>query len=149
MTGNLLITAWPNDGKIISSFREATGYTNPAVTEGDFTMSTIPEGTYVNDTAFSYTFLCSNCISADDPLKGLVIYEDPAVNVMGWAYSDKALTDPTSASAALNYHDAGFGMFGLPMANATSADYPKWAALAVAGPPSTGNSTTPVSYTHL
>ena len=145
MTGNLLITAWPNEGKIISSFREATGYTNPTVTDGDFTMSPIPAGTYVNDTAFSYTFLCSNCISADDPLKGLVIYEEPSVNVIGWAYSDKALTDPTSASAVLNYHDAGFGMFGLPMANATSADYPKWAALAVAGTPGAGNSTTPVS----
>ncbi|CAA9966267.1 Choline dehydrogenase [Pyrenophora teres f. maculata] len=145
MTGNLLVTAWPHQGKIISSFREATGYTNPAVKEGDFKMSPIPDGTYVNDTAFSYTFLCSNCISADDPLKGLVVYKEPNVNVLGWAYSNKALTDPTSASAVLNYHDAGFGMFGLPMANASSADYPKWAAMAVAGTPGAGNSTTPVS----
>ena len=142
MTGNLLVVAWPNEDKIISSFREATGYTNPAVKTGDFTMSPIPDGTFVNETAFSYTFLCSNCIS-DDPASGMVIYESPSVNVMGWAYSDKALTDPTTASAALNYHDAGFGAFGLPMSNATSADFDTWAALAVASTPDAGNSTTP------
>jgi cellobiose dehydrogenase (acceptor) len=57
MVGNLLAIAWPNDGKIVSSFRLATGYTSPPVTTGDFTMSPIPDGTYVNDTAFSYTLL--------------------------------------------------------------------------------------------
>ncbi|KAF2123535.1 carbohydrate-binding module family 1 protein [Dothidotthia symphoricarpi CBS 119687] len=144
MAGNLLVVAWPNEGEIVSSFREATGYTNPAVTTGDFKMTPIPEGTYVNDTAFSYTFLCSNCIS-DDVTKGLVIYEAPSNNIVGWAYSADALTDSTSASATLNYHSGGFGAFGCPMANATSADYETWAALAVAGSDSgSGNSTTPV-----
>ncbi|KAI4606814.1 hypothetical protein J4E80_009893 [Alternaria sp. BMP 0032] len=145
MTGNLLVVAWPHEDKVLASFREATGYTNPAVKTGDFTMSPIPDGTFVNDTAFSYTFLCSNCIS-DDPSTGLVIYEDPSVNVQGWAYSDKPLADSSTAGAVLNYHDAGFGAFGLPMSNATSPDFEKWAALAVAGTPSTpgaGNSTTP------
>lgn len=108
-------------------------------------MTTIPEGTFVNDTAFSYTFLCSNCIS-DDVKKGLVIYESPSTNIMGWAFSSDPLTDSSTASATLNYHSGGFGAFGLPMANATSADYEKWAALAV-GDSSSGsdNSTTPVS----
>ncbi|KAH7070047.1 choline dehydrogenase [Paraphoma chrysanthemicola] len=154
MTGNLLVVAYPNDGEIVSSFRQATGYTNPAVTTGDFSMSPIPEGTFVNDTAFSYTFLCSNCISTDVST-GLVLYESPAVNVMGWAFSDDALTDSSSPSAALNYHNGGFGAFGMPMENAKSADYATWAALATAGSgnsttptppttPGTGNSTTPV-----
>ncbi|RYN90517.1 Cellobiose dehydrogenase [Alternaria tenuissima] len=142
MTGNLLVVAWPHEGEVIASFREATGYTNPAVKTGDFTMSPIPDGTFVNDTAFSYTFLCSNCIS-EDPKTGLVIYEDPSVNIMGWAYSNKALADSTDAGAALNYHDAGFGAFGLPMSNATSPDFEKWAAMAVASTPSGGNTTTP------
>ncbi|KAI8931525.1 hypothetical protein NX059_011182 [Plenodomus lindquistii] len=145
MTGNLLVVAWPNEGEVVSSFRKATGYTNPAVATGDFTMSTIPDGTFVNETAFSYTFLCSNCIS-DDVSKGLVLYEAPSTNIVGWAYSDDPLTDPATASAALNYHSAGFGAFGLPMDNAKSADFDTWAALAVAGSDSgAGNSTAPVT----
>jgi cellobiose dehydrogenase (acceptor) len=114
MKGNLLVVAWPNEGEVVSSFREATGYTNPPVKTGDFSMSPIPDGTYVNDTAFSYTFLCANCIS-DDTKEGLVIYDAPSVNIMGWAFSDDPLTDPATASSTLTYHSAGFGAFGLPM----------------------------------
>jgi cellobiose dehydrogenase (acceptor) len=150
MTGNLLVVAWPNDGEVVSSFREATGYTSPAAKNGNFSMATIPDGTFVNDTAFSYTFLCANCIS-DDVSSGLVIYESPSTNIMGWAFSDDALTDPSTASSALTYHSAGFGAFGLPMDNAKSADFETWAALAVAAgsgstAPSNGsNSTAPTS----
>ncbi|USP79449.1 carbohydrate-binding module family 1 protein [Curvularia clavata] len=141
MVGNPLIVAWPNEGKVISSFRLADGYTNPPVlTTGKQTMKTIPDGTFVNDTAFSYTFLCSNCLSDDSSL-GLVISD--TLNIMGWAFSNKALTDSTKASAALNYHDAGFGAFGIKMSDAASADFEKWAALAVADAPSGGNSTIP------
>ncbi|EOA88304.1 uncharacterized protein SETTUDRAFT_160751 [Exserohilum turcica Et28A] len=142
MVGNPLVVAWPNDGKIISSIREATGYTNPAAKTGNMTIKAIPDGTYVNDTAFSYTFLCSNCISSD-PLSGLVLAD--GTNVMGWAYSNKAMTDPTTPSAVLSYHDAGFGAFGLSASKAKNANFEKWAALAVAGTPSGGNSTTPGS----
>ncbi|CAO2658307.1 Nn.00g060300.m01.CDS01 [Neocucurbitaria sp. VM-36] len=155
MTGNLLVVAWPNDGEVVSSFREATGYTSPSTKTGDFSMTPIPEGTFVNETAFSYTFLCSNCIS-DDVSNGLVIYESPSTNIMGWAFSDDALSDPATASSALTYHSAGFGAFGLPMDNAKSADFETWAALAVGGgsdsgsgnstlPGNGGNSTTPIA----
>lgn len=144
MVGNLLAVAWPNDGKVVSSFRVATGYTSPSVATGDFAMSPIPDGTFVNDTAFSYTFLCSNCIS-EDPLTGFVVA--PELNIVGWAQSDDALTDPTSASGALTYHSAGFGAFGMPLADAKSADFAKWAALAVKGGSGGGNSTTPTTPT--
>jgi cellobiose dehydrogenase (acceptor) len=105
-------------------------------------MSPIPDGTFVNDTAFSYTFLCSNCIS-EDPTTGFVI--SPDFNIMGWAQSDDPLTDPTSASVALTYHSAGFGAFGMPLDDAKSADFAKWAALAVKGASGSGNSTAPIT----
>ncbi|KAF3048690.1 hypothetical protein E8E11_006286 [Didymella keratinophila] len=147
MTGNPLIVAWPNDGEVVSSFRKATGYTNPAVAKGNFTMMPIPDGTYVNDTAFSYTFLCKNCIS-DDVASGLVIYDSASTNIVGWAMSDDPLTDPATAGSTLTYHSAGFGAFGLPMSNATSAKYDTWAAMAVEGSlgsgSGSGNSTTPI-----
>lgn len=108
-------------------------------------MSTIPDGTYVNDTAFSYTFLCSNCIGEG----ALSIAADATNAVMGWAWSDDALTTPASASGALNYHSAGFGGVGVPVETAKSADFEKWAALAVAETPSngtgSGNATAPAT----
>jgi cellobiose dehydrogenase (acceptor) len=119
MTGNLLVVAIPHGDEVLASFREATGYTNPAVQTGDFTMKPIPDGTFVNDTAFSYTFLCSNCISTDVS-KGLVIYDAPSVNIMGWAFSNDALTDSSTAGAELNYHNGGFGAFGLPMVRSST-----------------------------
>jgi cellobiose dehydrogenase (acceptor) len=147
MTGNPLVVAWPNDGEVVSSFRMATGYTNPAVAKGDFTMMPIPDGTYVNDTAFSYTFLCKNCIS-DDFASGLVIYDSSSTNIVGWAMSNDPLTDPATAGSTLTYHSAGFGAFGLPMSNATSAKYDTWAAMAIEGSSGSGsgsgNSTTPI-----
>jgi cellobiose dehydrogenase (acceptor) len=116
-----------------------SGHTNPPVTSGEYAMIPIPDGTFVNETAFSYTFLCKNCIS-DDPTTGMVIQD---FNVMGWAYSDDPLTDPASASAALNYHSAGFGAFGMTIDDAKSAKFDDWAALAVEGGSGSGNGTQP------
>ncbi|KAF1948143.1 FAD/NAD(P)-binding domain-containing protein [Byssothecium circinans] len=142
MVGSLLVTAWPHGDQILSSFRKATGYSSPAVASGDFALTEIPDGTYVNDTAFAYTFLCSNCIG-DDAL----LLSDTS-NVLAWAYSKSAVATPASASSTLTMHDAGFGLFGLPIADAKSANYDTWAALATGSAGgssnSTGNSTIPV-----
>ncbi|KAF2193911.1 hypothetical protein K469DRAFT_744689 [Zopfia rhizophila CBS 207.26] len=142
MTNKLLIVAWPNGDEVVSSFRKATGYTSPPVATGDFSMVPIPEGTYTNDTAFSYTFLCSGCITGDD----LGFLTSAATTVLGWAWSNQAVTDPTSASSALTYHAAGFGAFGVQIAGAQSSEYSTWAALTSVGssPSSGGNSTSPI-----
>jgi cellobiose dehydrogenase (acceptor) len=95
-------------------------------------MTPIPRGTYVNDTAFSYTFLCSNCIGED----ALVLSNETS---LGWAFSDKAVTMPASASSALTYHTAGLGTFSVNIADAKSKQYGSWAKLAISG--STGTST--------
>ncbi|KAL5456116.1 hypothetical protein PMIN06_004075 [Paraphaeosphaeria minitans] len=125
MVGSVLVTAWPHDGEVISSFRKATGYTNPPVVTGNFSMITIPEGTWVNGTAFFYTFLCKDCVG-DTVADGIVLSD--TTNVFSWAYSDTPLTDPSTASA--------------------SADFATWAAMATGSAGgsanSTGNSTTPI-----
>jgi cellobiose dehydrogenase (acceptor) len=107
-------------------------------------MDPIPKGTFVNDTAFSYTFLCSKCITTD-PATGFVI--SPDFNIMGWAFSKEAVTTPSSAASVLSYHSAGFGAFGMPLADAKSAKFDTWAALAVKGGSGSGNSTTPTPPT--
>jgi cellobiose dehydrogenase (acceptor) len=107
-------------------------------------MDPIPKGTFINDTAFSYTFLCSKCITTD-LATGFVI--SPDFNIMGWAFSDEAVTTPSSAASVLSYHSAGFGAFGMPLAGAKSAKFDTWAALAVKGGSGSGNSTTPAPPT--
>lgn len=113
------------------------GYTSPAVATGNFSLTPIPSGTFTNDTAFSYTFLCSGCLGDG----GLVLSDTS--NVLGWAFSTAAVTNPASASSALTYHTAGFGAFGLTVADAKSAEYDTWAALADSTTPG-GNTTTPI-----
>jgi cellobiose dehydrogenase (acceptor) len=111
------------------------------MTGSAITMKSIPDGTFVNETAFSYTFLCSKCIS-DDASTGLKLSASPDINILGWAISKDALTNPATASSNLPYHNAGFGAFGMNLGDAKSADFTKWAALAV-GDSGAGNSTTP------
>lgn len=40
-------------------------YGSPAVATGTFTQTPIANGTYVNSTHWTYTFLCSKCILTD------------------------------------------------------------------------------------
>ena len=60
--------------------------------------------------------------------------------MFGWAYSDVAVTNPSSSSSALSYHSAGFGDFGATLANAKSASFSTWAATAVASNTTTSGS---------
>jgi len=60
-------------------------------------MSTIEKGTFVNTTHFSYTFLCSGCITGD-----ILSFSNTATaQVMGWAYADTAVTSPAKPDSVL------------------------------------------------
>jgi len=94
----------------------------------------------------SYTFLCSGCITGT-ALSFSANATDPTI---GWAISSKAVTNPSSSSGAtLQYHDVGYGDFGLDLTSAKSASYASWASMA--GNTSTsdsGNSTCSTSATN-
>ncbi|KAK1987559.1 GMC oxidoreductase [Colletotrichum cereale] len=64
--------------------------------------------------------------------------------VLGWAFSDTSPSPASDPGAALNYHSAGFGQFGLDIAAAKSAKFETWSkyAKAVEAPPIPGNGTT-------
>jgi cellobiose dehydrogenase (acceptor) len=100
-------------------------------------MSPIANGTFVNSTHMSYTFLCSGCITGDS-----YSFESTASSVtLGWAVGSSTPTNPSSASSAsFTYHDTGFGNFGLTLSSAGSANYSTWAAMATVS-----NSTGPSS----
>lgn len=153
MSGHLLVVAWPNGEEIVGSLREAASYATPPVYAGDATLSPISAGTFVNSTAFSYTFLCSGCITGDSKS----FLANATSSIIGWAYSDSAVTTPSDATSVLTYHSAGFGLYGASISASQSADYATWAAMASASnstgssgngtttPTPGGNTTTPVS----
>lgn len=77
----------------------SSGYVTPPVyANSSMSLSTIEDGTYVNATHFSYTFLCSGCITGDL----LSFASDTANGVFGWAYSKTAVLDPSSVDSALS-----------------------------------------------
>ncbi|KFA71300.1 hypothetical protein S40288_06713 [Stachybotrys chartarum IBT 40288] len=140
MNNRYLVVAWPSDGDVLFSLRMATTYANPPVVDDvGVTIKTIPDGTLINTTSFTWTFLCEGCITGDE--KTFDVSQDSAA--FGYAVSTTALTDPTTAGGALNYHGAGFGGFGLSLSDAKSADFETWTELAVDGTPTTNPGATP------
>ncbi|KAM5377924.1 hypothetical protein ACJZ2D_004828 [Fusarium nematophilum] len=136
MAKKLLIVAWPNGDSVVTSLRMASGYTNPdVVDDSSIVLKPIEKGISVGASSFTYTFLCEGCIKDD----GTTFKAADENAVLGFAVSTTALSDPSSASGALNYHGAGFGGFSVDATAAKSADYDTWAKLATDG----GSGTTP------
>lgn len=158
MLNHLLLVAWANGKEVVSTFRVAGAYANPAVYDAT-AVSALPiaNGTFVNSTHFSYTFLCKGCIVGGDTTFAKTD-ENP---VLGWALSSSNPTTLSDPASELPYHDAGFGLYGQPAAAAQSAQYETWASWASAAPsngaapisggnstiPSTGNGTSVVPTT--
>ncbi|KAF4979194.1 hypothetical protein FZEAL_4567 [Fusarium zealandicum] len=127
MANKLLVVAWPDGDSVVTSLREATGYTNPDPIEDDSViLKPIKSGISVDASSFTYTFLCQGCIKDD----GSSFSVTGKSAVLGFSLSTTALADPSSASGALNYHDAGFGGFSLDITAAKSSKYASWSKLA-------------------
>ncbi|KAH6613834.1 hypothetical protein C7974DRAFT_437223 [Boeremia exigua] len=137
MLNRLLLVAWANGEEIVSSFRIAGAYANPPTYDAT-AVSALPiaNGTFVNSTHFSFTFLCKGCI-----VGGTTTFKKTdEIPVLGWALSSSKPTTPSDPASELPYHDGGFGLYGQPAAAAQSAEYETWASWASA---STGNGTAP------
>ncbi|KAF1923078.1 uncharacterized protein M421DRAFT_104667 [Didymella exigua CBS 183.55] len=143
MLNHLLLVAWANGKEVVSTFRIAGAYANPPVYDAT-TVSALPiaNGTFVNSTHLSYTFLCKGCI-----VGGTTTFTKTDTNpVLGWALSSSNPTTPSDPTSGLPYHDSGFGLYGQPAAAAQSAKFETWASWASAAsttPASGSNSTTP------
>lgn len=136
MQNHILIVAWPNGDEVVSSIRKATGYVTPPVYDGNATTTPIANGTFVNSTHFSYTFVCNSCVTG----KADSFNSTLSGNAFGWAFSDDAPVDPTSESTALVMH-SGYGAFSVIFANSSSADYGTWASWAEPASVTVDNST--------
>ncbi|KAH7182431.1 uncharacterized protein B0J16DRAFT_343686 [Fusarium flagelliforme] len=142
MIGGMLFVAYPDGDDIVTSFRLASSYANPEeYTNSTVKATPIPEGTFVNSTHVSYTFLCEGCV--EDKVTSLL---NPSP-ILGYAWSSVAVDAPADPQAVLSYHGAGFGQFGFDIKGAASSKYATWAAMAketISAPPTGGNGTVPV-----
>jgi len=101
MIGRLLIVAWPNAKAVVSSFRKATTKMgSPPTTTGTFTQTSIANGTYVNTTHWTYTFLCAKCILADKSTFGAA---DLSAS-LGYALNSAAPQQKAQPGAAVSKH---------------------------------------------
>ncbi|KAJ3527283.1 hypothetical protein NM208_g10776 [Fusarium decemcellulare] len=92
MLRGLLFVAWADGEDIITSFRIAGSYANPDVyTETEVKALPITNGTFINSTHISYTFLCEGCLVVNKTSIGT---DSP---VLGWAISETNPTDPSDA----------------------------------------------------
>ncbi|KAI4600594.1 hypothetical protein KJ359_000953 [Pestalotiopsis sp. 9143b] len=151
MTGRLLLVAWPNGDEVVSSFRYTSAYSTPDVYSNS-TVSALPiaNGTFINSTHLSYTFVCQGCV-----VGGTTTFDfSEDTGALGFALSSSNPTTPSDASTALVYHDLGSNIYVANFTAAQSAQYATWASYgeAVSTTPSTGgsnstNSTTPATGT--
>ncbi|KAF2848489.1 iron reductase domain protein [Plenodomus tracheiphilus IPT5] len=111
MEDGVMVVAWPSGDDIVSSLRTTGDSTDP-----DAAVTTIPEGTFINETGFTYTFLCEGCV-----IPG---------NTLGYAVSNTVPVEPAIDSSPLEIPEGGFGTFDFDAAAAQSANFAEWADLA-------------------
>ncbi|KAF2243972.1 iron reductase domain protein [Trematosphaeria pertusa] len=126
MLNKLLILSWPNGQSIVSSFRKTANYGSPAVATGTFTQTPIANGTYVNGTHWTYTFLCSKCILSD---KTTFASTETAPS-LGYALNAAAPAQKTTPSASVTKHTAQ-GQVVFDLTKAKSKDFDTWKSWAV------------------
>lgn len=111
----------------MASFRQGTNEDNPPEVVGNFAVRPIAEGTSVNNSQLTFTFLCEGCL---DAALGLGAAATAADGTMGWALSEQPADDPTSPDSTLGFHERGFGPFTMRLGQARSADFDTIAATA-------------------
>ncbi|KAF2639837.1 CBD9-like protein, partial [Massarina eburnea CBS 473.64] len=110
MEGPLLLTAWPNGDSVVSSFRIAKNEDDsPPIVRGGFSVAQIDQGTVVNDTHMTWTFLCKGCVGNS---KTSFTAQDTAGSFsMGWALADRAVSNAADPAAILPFHNKGMSSF--------------------------------------
>ncbi|PVH99549.1 iron reductase domain protein [Periconia macrospinosa] len=122
MLNKLLIVAWPNGAKIVSSFRKTASYGSPPL----FTTPTtqfhpIANGTYTNATHWTYTFLCTGCILSD----GTTFAAADTTPSFGYALNPAAPDQKGTPGAPVKKHTAQ-GQVKVDLSKAKSEKYALW-----------------------
>lgn len=123
---SLLIVAYPSGDAITTSLRQADEYANPHLINGtDAAVHPIASGTFVNETSYTITFMCTDCILTD----GRTFYPNATQPVLGYATSFVPIADPKSTNSTLNFHST-YGNRYFNTEYAISAYFDEWASQA-------------------
>jgi hypothetical protein len=123
----------------MTAARIATGHTTTDVTpytSNPITISPIPQGTFVNSTHVSSTFLCTGCINSDSFDPALAADTADRDVFFGYAFSQTAVDSPSDIDTALSDHTgrgAGYSSFRVVLSEAKSDDYEQYAAMVRGG----------------
>ncbi|TKX20231.1 cellobiose dehydrogenase-like protein 2 [Elsinoe australis] len=138
MTNNLLLTVWPNAGKVVTSLRFASGYDQPAIYNGNATV--VPISQSVNSTHAEIIYRCLRCWtwSQASGASGSSIPPTTAdgVQPIGWAAHTELPATPADPNSLVEQHPY-FGIAVQPAASGRNTAYTKWIASATAAPPGT------------
>jgi cellobiose dehydrogenase (acceptor) len=129
MVSNLLLMIWPYQNQILSSFRFADDYFLPPPYAGNATLTQL--SSTVNATSYELIYRCQNCFAWNH--KGTVgnVASSEGGILMGRALSNDAPEANIACPSTLSFgfHASGFGLWMIPIENATTPGYAKWAAL--------------------
>ncbi|KAF6760392.1 cellobiose dehydrogenase [Ephemerocybe angulata] len=140
MLNNLLLVAWADGDKIVSSPRIANGYTLPRVLDGPI-LTTLPSSK-VNATHWKWVYRCQKCISWEGA-SGTVSLPIDSSGASAWAWSNVAVTTPSDPASAFTQH-TDFGFYGIDwsVAHVSAEVYDNWAAGGTGGGTPTPTPTT-------
>lgn len=129
MNGNLLLLAYPQDDKVLTSFRFSSGYALPEVYAGEATLTQI--SSTVADDSFSVLFRCEGCLAWDhEGVTGNATTSSGRL-IMGWAQGQESPTDGACPDDLSVVQHEAQGIWGAALdENAASSEYETWAALA-------------------
>ncbi|EFQ32394.1 fungal cellulose binding domain-containing protein [Colletotrichum graminicola] len=129
MTNQLLLTAWPNAGEVLTSFRWAVSYDMPEVYSGDAKLTQI--SSTVNATHYTLIYRCQNCFKWNHEGVTNGVSTTAGFFILGWA---QAFTNPTNPSCPADIYlvqHENQGIHGaVPDASIADPSYSAWVALA-------------------
>ncbi|KXN88674.1 Cellobiose dehydrogenase [Leucoagaricus sp. SymC.cos] len=140
----LLLVAWPNNGRIVSSARFTTDYVQPTIMSGPV-LTTL--SSKVNSTHWKWVFRCQNCVSENSSAwsipGGTRSLPVTGSGVAAWSRSSVAVDNPSDPASTFAEHET-FGFFGMDFSTAhvSAAVYNNWAAGGTGGGTTSGPTTT-------
>ncbi|TPX17845.1 uncharacterized protein E0L32_002946 [Thyridium curvatum] len=108
MLRNLLLMAWPHEGRVLTSFRWATDYFKPGVYGGNATLTQVTSR--VDPRGFEVMYRCGDCLrwseGADEGSAGT----SAGSLMLGWAQGADGPTDAASPEGIdFIFHNNGYG----------------------------------------
>ncbi|KAF7586668.1 hypothetical protein BBP40_008517 [Aspergillus hancockii] len=129
MTNSLLLVAYPNEDKVLTSLRFGTGYSMPGLYAGDANVTQI--ASRVNSTHFTLLFRCENCLAWDHNGQTGKATTSKGRLVLGWAQAAANAENPACPDdIKLAQHDTQGIIPATLDKNAASDSYEEWTKLA-------------------